>query len=116
LDVSLEAREGRELLDKLSPHDAKAKQLIGDAKREFDRSFSVAALLSEELAHAASASDTRCDAIHSIPVPVTIDRKRARAGAWYEMVPRSQGTVAGQHGTFADCIARLPEIAALGFD
>jgi starch synthase (maltosyl-transferring) len=32
------------------------------------------------------------------------------------MVPRSQGTVPGRHGTFDDCIARLPEIAALGFD
>ena len=32
------------------------------------------------------------------------------------MIPRSQGTVPGKHGTFADCIARLPEIAALGFD
>ena len=32
------------------------------------------------------------------------------------MVPRSQGSVPGQHGTFDDCIARLPEIAALGFD
>ena len=32
------------------------------------------------------------------------------------MVPRSQGKVPGRHGTFDDCIARLPEIAALGFD
>ena len=32
------------------------------------------------------------------------------------MVPRSQGRVAGKHGTFDDCIARVPEIAALGFD
>ena len=44
------------------------------------------------------------------------DRPRARASAWYEMMPRSQGRVPGRHGTFADCIARLPEIAALGFD
>ena len=51
-----------------------------------------------------------------MPVPVVADRPRARAGAWYEMVPRSQGTVPGRHGTFDDCIARLPEIAALGFD
>ena len=32
------------------------------------------------------------------------------------MMPRSQGTVPGKHGTFDDCIARLPDIAALGFD
>ena len=49
-------------------------------------------------------------------MPLVADRERARAGAWYEMVPRSQGSVPGQHGTFDDCIARVPEIAALGFD
>jgi starch synthase (maltosyl-transferring) len=32
------------------------------------------------------------------------------------MVPRSQGTEPGRHGTFRDCIARLPDIAAMGFD
>jgi starch synthase (maltosyl-transferring) len=32
------------------------------------------------------------------------------------MVPRSQGRVPGVHGTFDDCVERLPEIAALGFD
>jgi starch synthase (maltosyl-transferring) len=32
------------------------------------------------------------------------------------MIPRSQGTVPGKHGTFDDCIARIPEIAGLGFD
>src|SRR4030095_9921254 len=40
----------------------------------------------------------------------------ARAGAWYEMIPRSQGRIPGRHGTFDDCIARLAEIAELGFD
>ena len=44
-------------------------------------------------------------------VPLLVERERARAGAWYEMVPRSQGRVPGQHGTFDDCIARVPEIA-----
>ena len=32
------------------------------------------------------------------------------------MVPRSQSTVAGRHGTFRDCIARLPDVARMGFD
>ena len=40
----------------------------------------------------------------------------ARAGAWYEMIPRSQSPEPGRHGTFDDCLARLPEIAGLGFD
>ncbi len=61
-------------------------------------------------------SATRPDLTRSHAVPLVADRERARAGAWYEMVPRSQGRVPGKHGTFDDCIARVPEIAALGFD
>ncbi len=56
------------------------------------------------------------DLTRSPEMPLVADRPLARAGAWYEMVPRSQGSVPGRHGTFDDCIARLPEIAALGFD
>ncbi len=47
---------------------------------------------------------------------VVVDRERARFAAWYEMFPRSQGSVAGQSGTFDDCIMRLDDIQAMGFD
>ena len=47
---------------------------------------------------------------------IVVDRKAARFAAWYEMFPRSQGNEPGKSATFDDCIARLPEIAALGFD
>jgi starch synthase (maltosyl-transferring) len=47
---------------------------------------------------------------------VVVDRLAARVGAWYEMFPRSCGTTPGRHGTFRDCIARLPAVAAMGFD
>src|SRR5437868_11349672 len=43
-------------------------------------------------------------------------RKAASFAAWYEMFPRSQGIEPGEGATFDDCIARLPEIARLGFD
>lgn len=46
---------------------------------------------------------------------ITVDREKARFSTWYELFPRSCGAP-GQHGTFADCIARLPYIADLGFD
>jgi starch synthase (maltosyl-transferring) len=46
---------------------------------------------------------------------VTVDREKARFSTWYELFPRSCGAP-GEHGTFADCIARLPYIADLGFD
>jgi starch synthase (maltosyl-transferring) len=44
-----------------------------------------------------------------------VDRERARFSSWYEFFPRSTGK-AGQHGTFRDAAARLPYIAAMGFD
>jgi starch synthase (maltosyl-transferring) len=47
---------------------------------------------------------------------VVVDREAARFAAWYELFPRSQGRVPGRHGTWDDCIARLDDIRALGFD
>ncbi|MCB0222550.1 MAG: alpha-1,4-glucan--maltose-1-phosphate maltosyltransferase [Anaerolineae bacterium] len=59
----------------------------------------------------------RSDAAEFEPsLEVIVDRVQARYSAWYEMFPRSQGTVPGQSSTFVDCKARLPEIKEMGFD
>ncbi|MEO8125917.1 MAG: alpha-1,4-glucan--maltose-1-phosphate maltosyltransferase [Bryobacteraceae bacterium] len=47
---------------------------------------------------------------------VVVDREKARFSSWYELFPRSCSPEEGRHGTFADCTARLPYIAAMGFD
>jgi starch synthase (maltosyl-transferring) len=47
---------------------------------------------------------------------LTVDRERARFGAWYEMFPRSQGPRPGVHGTFKTAAQQLPRLAELGFD
>lgn len=47
---------------------------------------------------------------------VVVDRSKARFSAWYEMFPRSCAPALGQHGTLKDCEARLPYVAAMGFD
>jgi starch synthase (maltosyl-transferring) len=49
-------------------------------------------------------------------LPLWVDRERARFSSWYELFPRSAGSIAGRHGTFRDVEARLPEIEAMGFD
>ena len=49
-------------------------------------------------------------------LPLWVDRERARFSAWYELFPRSCSPRPGEHGTFKDMEARLPEIAAMGFD
>lgn len=50
------------------------------------------------------------------PLPLWVDRERARCSAWYEFFPRSASTTPGKHGTFADCIERLPYVDKLGFN
>lgn len=47
---------------------------------------------------------------------VVVDREKARFSTWYEMFPRSCAPGSGRHGTFKDCEARLPYIAAMGFN
>jgi starch synthase (maltosyl-transferring) len=115
-DVSLEAREGHALLTELMPSEREPRRVVEAAARKFAAGKKSAVLLDDALAAAMEKTDKRPDLTRSHIVPLTADRERARAGAWYEMVPRSQGKAPGKHGTFDDCIARLPEIAALGFD
>jgi starch synthase (maltosyl-transferring) len=47
---------------------------------------------------------------------VKVDRVRARYGSWYEIFPRSQGTDPTRSATFREAEARMPAIAAMGFD
>ncbi|HXY27284.1 MAG TPA: alpha-1,4-glucan--maltose-1-phosphate maltosyltransferase, partial [Acidimicrobiales bacterium] len=47
---------------------------------------------------------------------VTVDPRRARFSAWYEMFPRSASPEPSRPGTLADVEARLPYVAELGFD
>ena len=50
------------------------------------------------------------------PLPIIVDPVQARCSAWYEMFPRSCAAEPGRHGTFQDCEAQLPRVAAMGFD
>jgi starch synthase (maltosyl-transferring) len=53
---------------------------------------------------------------HLTEFPVEAERRAAGFGSWYELFPRSQSGDPHRHGTFADVIARLPALAAMGFD
>jgi starch synthase (maltosyl-transferring) len=59
--------------------------------------------------------DRRFAARHK-ELSVVVDREKARFSAWYELFPRSCASAPGRHGTLRDCEARLPDIAAMGFD
>ena len=115
-DISLDALEGATLLTRAQHGGKQAAALIVRQCDDYLEKGDPAALLAPELEEAMAESQPRPDLTRSRLFPLTIDRPRAVVGAWYEMVPRSQSPLPGKHGTFRDCIARLPDIAAMGFD
>jgi starch synthase (maltosyl-transferring) len=115
-DLTLDAIEGAGLLTKAQAGGQAAATVILKQCEDFLQTGDAAPLLTAELKDAMAESQLRPDLTRSQLFPFVADRPRARFGSWYEMVPRSQGTTPGQHGTFQDCIARLPDVAAMGFD
>lgn len=120
-DVASDLLEGQRLIlqaaERATGRDAQRLRELAAAIGARDQAAAAELALSDEVATLVarypdrSASTTYCRELE-----VVADRERARFAAWYEMFPRSQGTVPGQSATFDDCIARLPEIRAMGFD
>jgi starch synthase (maltosyl-transferring) len=110
-DISLEMEEGHQLLAELRRSSRRDTIPLVPTDEQADED----ALWSEDTLCLARET-FRTDRTRSQTFPLYADRPLARAGAWYEMVPRSQGQIPGEHGNFDDCIGRLPEIAGLGFD
>jgi starch synthase (maltosyl-transferring) len=115
-DVTLDAIEGAAMLTKAQGGGHDATAVILKRCEEYLQTGDTAPLLTPELQDAMAEGQFRPDLTRSTLFPLVADRVRARYGAWYEMIPRSQGTTAGEHGTFKDCIARLPDVGAMGFD
>ena len=61
-------------------------------------------------------ADQSLAAVYERELVVVVEPVLARFSAWYEVFPRSCSEETGRHGTFADCEARLPYIAGMGFD
>jgi starch synthase (maltosyl-transferring) len=60
--------------------------------------------------------DRRYAARYGKEFGLVVDREKAGFSAWYEMFPRSAASGPSVQGTLRDCEARLPYIAAMGFD
>jgi starch synthase (maltosyl-transferring) len=123
-DVSLELLEGAQLVDV-----AARRTRFGEARNTLRRWITMLRDTKRDPAERAQeALDLALLALMEQYLPpddltsyerelaVWVDRERARFAAWYEMFPRSQGTVPGVHGTFADAERALPRLAELGFD
>ena len=106
-DIALDLAEGRKIA-------AAAGEVIpshGPGEEDSER------LLSDEFFTLMAERGPRSDVSRlARPLELVVDREKARFSSWYEMFPRSQGRVPGKSASFADCIARLDEIAELGFD
>lgn len=106
------AGEDRETLARWSRELEEAAQ---DAQRNAE---DIAAMALDEAltALARRYPDRRLAVRHPQELPLVVDRQRARFSSWYELFPRSASPQPGRHGTFRDVEARLPAIAAMGFD
>ena len=118
-DVSLELMEGRHLLQ------ATQRRATGEARTVLKSALSAegatATVIDALLAEDVQAVMAEWGPRHGVTryereLPLIVDRHAARFASWYEMVPRSQGRAPGRSGTFRDCIARLDDIRAMGFD
>ena len=115
-DVTIDAIEGAALLTKAHGAQPAAADLILRQCEDFLQTGEVNHLLADDLKEAMAESQRRPDLTRSPIFPLIADRDLAGFSTWYQMMPRSQGKVAGAHGTLRDCIARVPDIAAMGFD
>jgi len=123
-DVAMELLSGAQLVEEAAARadGADAEQLrasveaLRDAQKE-KFSETVEHALESQLAGLVEKHLPRHDfTSYGKELRVEVDRARARFGAWYEMFPRSCAADAGRHGSFKDCIARLPYVAEMGFD
>ncbi len=120
--IALDLAEGRALVD------AARVRAAGDERNRIDKLSSeldavrnevayADLLLGEDAAAAVRLVPDRTLATRYVPVLEAVcDRRAAQFGAWYELFVRSQGTMHGVAGTFADAALRLPAIRAMGFD
>ena len=121
-DLRVAAIVGASLLDAAARRaQGPDRQRLADWARRLRAEHDPAALRAIVLDQALGAlaqrfPDRSLAATHPVELRVIVDRPLARCSAWYELFPRSCSATPGAHGTFADCAARLPYIAAMGFD
>ena len=115
--VELDLIEGRQLVQ--DAYSRSKDKRLGQTLAGFDAAGyegRVALMRSGEVSELMRNHPDRSASTTYKKLEVTVDRERARYGAWYEMFPRSQGTEPSRGATFREAEDRLPEIAEMGFD
>ncbi len=121
--VAVELLAGAQLITEASQRAAKPdRRKMGEwasilQSTEAAEQAKVQLALSEELSESMDKyPGKRLASTYPRELAVVVDREKARFSAWYEMFPRSCASGSERHGTFSDCEARLPYVAAMGFD
>jgi starch synthase (maltosyl-transferring) len=109
-DVASELLEGAEIVRGT----ASAARLADTSAPQEERV--VVALDADLQREMASRADRRRATRYDRVLEVTVERERARFGAWYEMFPRSAGTDPSRSATFKEATAQLSYVASMGFD
>ena len=123
-DIDLELEEGARMADRAAAlpgtGDGDRLELGALSTRLRDPSVTQAHRLHEAARPPAVAlmrrTADRETATRSGPWRLIVERELAGFSAWYEMFPRSEGAQPPRSGTFRTAAARLPAIAAMGFD
>jgi starch synthase (maltosyl-transferring) len=121
-DLRSEALEGAALVEGAA---RRARDQADAARlREFSEQISTAAnseiyaiAQSGELEVLMATYPDRSAAAQYAPAPrVVVDRQAALFGAWYEFFPRSAEGRGDRGSTFRDCLPRVDDVKAMGFD
>jgi starch synthase (maltosyl-transferring) len=89
-----------------------AEQISTDANSEIN-----AIAQSGELEVLMATYPDRSNATEYAPVPrIVVERRAALIGAWYEFFPRSAEGHGDRGSTFRDCLSRVDDAKAMGFD
>ena len=121
-DLAVDLLAGADLVEAAgrrasAPDDAVLARFAGALRTRKGRDRRIALLQEGELpVIMARYPDRRLATSYERELLVVVDREKARFSTWYEMFPRSSAPEAGTNGTFKDCEARLPYVAAMGFD
>jgi starch synthase (maltosyl-transferring) len=125
-DTPLDYQIGAELIERAAERaDALGNSRDAEQLRTRARELRAETNVSVQRVHGADAAleelmrrypDRTFETQYQRELAIVVDPVRARFSSWYEMFPRSASPDPARHGTFADCEARLPYIAGMGFD
>ena len=121
-NLQSETLEGAALLDEAAERagdsaDAHRLRELAESIRASDHAQVDAIAHRGELEVLMSTYSNRSNATQYAPPPqVIVDRVEARTAAWYEFFPRSAEGRGDKGSTFRDCLARVEDAKAMGFN